>query len=131
MLDIHTYEDVPKVPTRQAERAIVIGEYGGVGRPIESHLWRAGKRNWSYQVAKDADDYLARYRRKFEEIVRQAKVHGLSAAVYTQTTDVEGEINCLLTYDREVAKAPAEAFAAMAKPLWEAESKPAAAPATP
>lgn len=131
VLDIHTYEDVPKVPARQAERAIVIGEYGGVGRPIENHLWRAGKRNWSYQVARDADDYLARYRRKFEEIVRQARVHGLSAAVYTQTTDVEGEINGLLTYDREVAKAPAEAFAAMAKPLWEAETRRAAAPATP
>ncbi|WP_082597022.1 glycoside hydrolase family 2 protein [Sphingomonas sp. Root241] len=130
MFDIHTYEDVPKVPTRQADRAIVIGEYGGVGWPIEGHLWRNDKR-WSYQVTTDAKDYLARYRRKFEEIVRQAKVHGLSASVYTQTTDVEGEINGLLTYDREVAKAPAEAFARMAKPLWEAESKPAAVPATP
>ncbi|MDV3456135.1 glycoside hydrolase family 2 TIM barrel-domain containing protein [Sphingomonas sp. HF-S4] len=128
VFDIHTYEDVPKVPTRQAERAIVIGEYGGVGRPIDNHLWRAGKRNWSYQVAKDADDYLARYKRKFDEIVRQARVYGLSAAVYTQTTDVEGEINGLLTYDRAVAKAPAEAFAAMAKPLWE-ESAPAVPPA--
>jgi len=131
VLDIHTYEDVPRVPTRQAERAIVIGEYGGVGRPIEGHLWRAGKRNWSYQVAKDADDYLARYRRKFEEIVRQARVHGLSASVYTQTTDVEGEINGLLTYDRAVAKAPVEAFAAMARPLWEGDKSAAAAPVAP
>ena len=109
----------------------MIGEYGGVGRPIDGHLWRAGKRNWSYQVARDADDYLARYRRKFEEIVRQAKVHGLSAAVYTQTTDVEGEINGLLTYDRAVAKAPAEAFAAMAKPLWEGADSTGAAPPAP
>jgi len=131
VFDIHTYEDVPHVPTRQSERAIVIGEYGGVGRPIDGHLWRAGKRNWSYQVAKDADDYLARYKRKFDEIVRQARVHGLSASVYTQTTDVEGEINGLLTYDRAVSKAPVEAFAAMAKPLWETEANPAAAPATP
>ncbi|WBY09201.1 hypothetical protein PIB19_07635 [Sphingomonas sp. 7/4-4] len=131
MFDIHTYEDVPKVPTRQADRAIVIGEYGGVGRPIENHLWRAGKRNWSYQVAKDADDYLARYRRKFEEVVRQAKLHGLSASVYTQTTDVEGEINGLLTYDREVAKAPAEAFARMARPLWEDASGATSPPPTP
>ena len=130
MFDIHTYEDVPKVPTRQAERAIVIGEYGGVGWPIEGHLWRNDKR-WSYQVTTDAKDYLARYRRKFEEIVRQARVHGLSASVYTQTTDVEGEINGLLTYDRAVSKAPVEAFAAMAKPLWETEANPAAAPATP
>lgn len=131
VLDIHTYEDVPKVPTRQSERAIVIGEYGGVGRPIDGHLWRAGKRNWSYQVAKDSDDYLARYRRKFEEIVRQAKVHGLSASVYTQTTDVEGEINGLLTYDRAVAKAPVEAFAAMARPLWETGNPPSAAAPSP
>ncbi|MDT8758307.1 glycoside hydrolase family 2 [Sphingomonas psychrotolerans] len=131
VFDIHTYEDVPKVPTRQSERAIVIGEYGGVGRPIEGHLWRAGKRNWSYQVAKDSDDYLVRYRRKFEEVVRQAKVHGLSASVYTQTTDVEGEINGLLTYDRAVAKAPAEAFATMARPLWEKPGDPISPPSVP
>jgi beta-galactosidase/beta-glucuronidase len=131
VFDIHTYEDVPRVPTRQSERAIVIGEYGGVGRPIEGHLWRAGKRNWSYQVAKDAEDYLARYRRKFDEIVRQARVHGLSASVYTQTTDVEGEINGLLTYDRAVSKAPAEAFAAMAKPLWQGSGGSTAASPTP
>jgi beta-galactosidase/beta-glucuronidase len=122
VFDIHTYEDVPHVPTRQSERAIVIGEYGGVGQPIENHLWRSDKR-WSYQVTNDSKDYLARYRRKFDEIVRQAKVNGLSASVYTQTTDVEGEINGLLTYDREVAKAPAEAFAAMARPLWAANPK--------
>jgi hypothetical protein len=130
VFDIHTYEDVPKVPTRQSERAIVIGEYGGVGWPIEGHLWRNDKR-WSYQVTTDSKDYLARYRRKFEEVVRQAKVHGLSASVYTQTTDVEGEINGLLTYDRAVAKAPAGAFAAMAKPLWQEAGATAAPPPTP
>lgn len=118
VFDIHTYEDVPHTPTRQSDRAIVLGEYGGVGWPIEGHLWRNDKR-WSYQVTTDAKDYLTRYRRKFDEVVRQAKQNGLSASVYTQTTDVEGEINGLLTYDREVAKAPAEAFARMAAPLWE------------
>ncbi|WP_404337551.1 glycoside hydrolase family 2 protein [Sphingomonas sp. MMS12-HWE2-04] len=123
LFDIHTYEDVPHVPTRQSDRAIVIGEYGGVGWPIEGHLWREDKR-WSYQVTTDAKDYLARYKRKFDEIVRQSKVNGLSASVYTQTTDVEGEINGLLTYDREVAKAPAAAFAELARPLNEANAKP-------
>jgi len=124
VFDIHTYEDVPHTPARHSDRAIVLGEYGGVGWPIEGHLWRNDKR-WSYQVTTDSSDYLARYRRKFEEVVRQAKENGLSASVYTQTTDVEGEINGLLTYDRAVAKAPAEAFARMAAPLWE---KPAAPP---
>lgn len=118
VFDIHTYEDVPHTPTRQSTRAIALGEYGGVGRPIDGHLWRDDKR-WSYQVTSDPKDYLARYARKFNEVVRQAKENGLSASVYTQTTDVEGEINGLLTYDREVAKAPVEEFARLAAPLWD------------
>jgi hypothetical protein len=99
VFDIHTYEDVPHTPAFHAKRAIVLGEYGGVGYPITGHLWREGQ-TWSYQVAKTPEDYLARYRRKMEEVVRQAKENGLSASVYTQTSDVEGEINGLLTYDR-------------------------------
>jgi beta-galactosidase/beta-glucuronidase len=118
VFDIHTYEDVPKVPMQHSDRAVVLGEYGGVGWPIEGHLWRDDKR-WSYQVTSDPKDYIARYKRKFDEVVRQAKVSGLSASVYTQTTDVEGEINGLLTYDRAVAKAPPEVLRRMAAPLWE------------
>ena len=118
VFDIHTYEDVPHTPAHQSGRAIVLGEYGGVGWPNDGHLWRSDKR-WSYQVTTDPKDYLARYRRKFDEVVRQARENGLSASVYTQTTDVEGEVNGLLTYDREVEKAPAEAFRRMAAPLWE------------
>jgi beta-galactosidase/beta-glucuronidase len=118
MLDIHTYEDVPHTPRHQATRAIVLGEYGGVGYPIEGHLWREGQ-TWSYQVAKTPEDYLARFRRKMEQVITEAKEKGLSAAVYTQTTDVEGEINGLLTYDRARSKAPPEALAEIAAPLWE------------
>ncbi|WP_242139517.1 sugar-binding domain-containing protein [Sphingomonas sp. TREG-RG-20F-R18-01] len=114
--DIHTYEDVPHTPPHDSKRAIVLGEYGGVGRPIDGHLWRADKR-WSYQVTSDAQDYLARYKRKVDEVARQARENGLSASVYTQTTDVEGEINGLLTYDREVAKASLADFARIAAPL--------------
>jgi hypothetical protein len=119
VFDIHSYEDAPHTPTRQSDRAIVLGEYGGVGRPIDGHLWRDDKR-WSYQVTSDPKDYLARYKRKVDEVVRQARENGLSASVYTQTTDVEGEINGLLTYDRAVAKAPAADFARIAAPLRQA-----------
>jgi hypothetical protein len=118
LFDIHTYEDVPHVPTRQSDRAIAIGEYGGIGLPVAGHVWRPSKKNWGYQAAKDRADYLGRYRRKLDEVVRQAKLHGLSASVYTQTTDVEDEINGLLTYDREVAKAPPETLAPIAAPLY-------------
>jgi len=119
MFDIHTYEDVPHVPTRQTHRAIVMGEFGGIGLPVEGHLWFPANRNWGYQTAKDKDDYLARYQRKYTEVIRQAREVGLSAAVYTQTTDVEGEINGLLTYDREVSKIPAAAFYKVHAPLFD------------
>src|SRR3546814_4481124 len=82
MLDIHTYEDVPRTPPLQANRAIVLGEYGGVGFPVPGHIWKPGKGNWSYQVAKDEKEYLVRFRRKMEGVIRQAKENGLSASVY-------------------------------------------------
>lgn len=124
VFDIHTYEDEPRTPERKSNRAIVLGEYGGIGLPIEGHLWRTSERNWGYQTAKDEADYIARYRRKLEAVIRQAKEHGLSAAVYTQTTDVEDEVNGLLTYDRAQPKAPPEILAEIAAPLWEEKGEP-------
>jgi len=117
VFDIHTYEDVPNTPTRQSARAIVIGEYGGIGMPIAGHIWRPGKKNWGYQVATGEEDYLARFRRKMAGVIRAAREDGLSASIYTQTTDVEDEINGLLTYDRARAKASPEALSAIAAPL--------------
>lgn len=117
VFDIHTYEDVPNTPTRQSTRAIVIGEYGGIGMPVTGHIWRPGKKNWGYQVATGEEDYLARFRRKMAGVIRAAREDGLSASVYTQTTDVEDEINGLLTYDRARAKASPEALAAIVAPL--------------
>lgn len=120
VFDIHTYEDVPNTPTRKLNRAIVLGEYGGIGLPVTGHLWRTSERNWGYQTAKDEADYIARYRAKLGGVIRQAKEHGLSAAVYTQTSDVEDEVNGVLTYDRARAKAPPETLRRIAAPLWEA-----------
>ena len=119
IFDIHTYEEVPNAPSHNRHRAIVLGEFGGIGLPVEGHLWFPDQRNWGYQTAKDRDDYLQRYRRKYAEVIRQARELGLSAAVYTQTSDVEGEVNGLLTYDREVSKLPAESFARIHAPLFE------------
>jgi beta-galactosidase/beta-glucuronidase len=117
VFDIHTYEDVPNTPTRQPTRAIVIGEYGGIGMPVAGHIWRPGKKNWGYQVATGEEDYLARFRRKMAGVIRAAREDGLSAAIYTQTTDVEDEINGLLTYDRARSKASPEALSTIAAPL--------------
>ncbi|MBB5353300.1 beta-galactosidase [Haloferula luteola] len=79
----------------------VVGEFGGHGFPVKDHLWNPDANNWGYGgLPKDIDEWKSRYR---ESIVRLAQLRkqGVAAGVYTQTTDVEGEINGLLTYDRQ------------------------------
>ena len=80
----------------------VLGEYGGIGFPVEGHLWQADK-NWGYVQYKSGDDVLKEYAdfaRQLKQLIKQ----GCCAAVYTQTTDVEIEVNGLMTYDRKVIK---------------------------
>ena len=106
--DIHTYHEIPLQPVNHHDRAIVLGEYGGVGWPIEGHLWDSNNRNWGYQTYHNEADTLAALRRKIEALIPMRDNLGLSAGVYTQTTDVEGEVNGFMTYDRKVIKAKAE-----------------------
>lgn len=115
--DIHTYEEVPLQPEQKKDRAVVIGEYGGVGWPITDHLWNPNMRNWGYQTYQNKDDYLKALRKKVEALVPMKQKLGLSAAVYTQTTDVEGEVNGLMTYDRKFIKVDPALMRAMNAPL--------------
>lgn len=117
--DIHTYQTEVRIPPASLDRASVIGEYGGIGYPIETHLWNPEMRNWGYQTYHSEKELLAAYIYKFDQIVEMMKSKGLSAAVYTQTTDVEGEVNGLMTYDREVIKIPAEKLKEMHSVLYE------------
>ena len=80
----------------------VLGEYGGIGLPIEGHLWQADK-NWGYVQYKNGDEVLAEYA-NFAEQLKLLVKQGCCAAVYTQTTDVEIEVNGLMTYDRKIIK---------------------------
>jgi len=101
MMDMHQYPGPGMFPV-MPQRASVLGEFGGLGLPIEDHLWW-NKRNWGYRTFEDRAKLQAGYEdlmRKLEPLVKQ----GLAAAVYTQTTDVEGEVNGLMTYDRKVLK---------------------------
>jgi len=104
--DIHTYDTVPNVPANRDRQAIVVGEYGGIGYAVADHLWNPEMRNWGYQKYNSEEELLSAYRVKFNEIIRQVKDVGISGAIYTQTSDVEGEVNGLLTYDRKVRKIP-------------------------
>nr|WP_228724219.1 sugar-binding domain-containing protein [Spirosoma sp. KUDC1026] len=116
--DIHTYEEEPRYPAPKSDRVVVIGEFGGIGWPIQGHLWNPNMRNWGYQTYQSADVVQQAYQKKYAKIVDYYQKRGLSAAVYTQTTDVEGEVNGLLTYDREVIKIPVEALKKIHAPLF-------------
>ena len=105
--DIHTYHVDLTVPPTALDRATVVGEFGGIGYPVEKNLWNPEMRNWGYQTYYSLEELLKNYIYKFDQIVEMKEKNGLSAAVYTQTTDVEGEINGLMTYDRKVTKIPA------------------------
>jgi beta-galactosidase/beta-glucuronidase len=102
--DIHDYTESPALPAQETRRALVLGEYGGIGWPIDGHLWDPTLRNWGYQTYHSAGEVEAAYRRKTAAVVAMAERSGVSGAIYTQTTDVEGEVNGLLTYDRRVEK---------------------------
>ncbi len=91
----------------------VVGEFGGHGFPVEGHLWNPKARNWGYGgLPKDKEEWLDRYKTSIDKLVDLRK-QGIAAGIYTQTTDVEGEINGLITYDRKVRKVPAETLAAI------------------
>ena len=101
ILDIHNYPD-PDMYFYDAGRANVLGEYGGIGRKIEGHTW-VPEQGWGYveyDTEEKVTDTYVEYANKLLNLIPR----GFSAAVYTQTTDCEVELNGLMTYDREVVK---------------------------
>jgi beta-galactosidase/beta-glucuronidase len=117
LYDVHTYQETPLTPEQKAERAVVLGEYGGVGWPIQQHLWNPQMRNWGYQTYQDKTAYLNALRKKMEALVPMKQKLGVSAAVYTQTTDVEGEVNGFMTYDRKFIKVEPAVLRELNEPL--------------
>jgi len=105
MLDIHNYPD-PVLAMFDGKRTCVLGEYGGIGLALEGHLWEQG-RNWGYVQYKTSAEATDAYVRLAEKLLTLIPAC-YSAAVYTQTTDVEIEVNGLMTYDRKVVKLDAD-----------------------
>ncbi|MCJ8208637.1 beta-galactosidase [Mucilaginibacter sp. RS28] len=108
MIDLHNYPDpaMPRAEIFGKTRALVLGEFGGLGLGLEGHTWQ-DRHQWGYQNFKDADAVFKKYSSFIEPLKTMIRL-GLSAAVYTQTTDVEGEVNGFMTYDRKVIKMPVE-----------------------
>ncbi len=105
VFDIHAYPH-PRIHTTDNSRPLIIGEFGGIGLALEGHLWQPD-RNWGYvqyRTPEEATDEYVHY----AELLRQLVIAGVSGAIYTQTTDVEIEVNGLMTYDRAVVKMDAD-----------------------
>ena len=100
--DTHMYPG-PGMERVGPERATLLGEFGGLGWPVEGHQWRTDMRNWGYRTYFSREELNAKYREAVGNLVGPRAL-GLAAAIYTQTTDVEGEVNGLMTYDRELIK---------------------------
>ena len=101
ILDLHHYPE-PKMVLYDPMRATVLGEYGGIGRKVEGHTW-VKDQGWGYvefDTEEKVTDTYVEYANQLYKMVPQ----GFSAAVYTQTTDCETELNGLMTYDRKVVK---------------------------
>ncbi len=107
--DIHVYPG-PGSPDPEPARAAVLGEFGGLGLGVDGHTWT--DKNWSYSGTRSKADLTRRYENLLRGVYKLKEEKGLSAAVYTQITDVETEINGLLTYDRAVVKVDLERVAA-------------------
>lgn len=101
IVDLHNYPE-PKMYLYDAERTNVLGEYGGIGLPIKGHLWNPDN-NWGYVKFKNSKETTAEYVKYAKQLKNLVKA-GFSGAIYTQTTDVEGEVNGFMTYDRKVDK---------------------------
>lgn len=101
--DNHNYPD-PGNPVIKDHRATVDGEFGGLGLKVAGHMWFGGGFAYRMEDSKEklTDGYVA-----LSEKLKACVRCGISGSIYTQPTDVEGEINGLMTYDRRVMKVDA------------------------
>jgi hypothetical protein len=119
IIDVHNYPEpvMPHPDVFGNKLILVLGEFGGLGLPVKDHVWQE-KDNWGYQSFKSSEELFNKYS-VFMDTLHSLIGKGLSAAVYTQTTDVEVEVNGLMTYDRKVIKNPVEKLKALHQKLYD------------
>jgi beta-galactosidase/beta-glucuronidase len=103
VVDMHLYPG-PGIPKGDGKRAAVLGEFGGLGLLVPGHQW--WDKHFNYSAQSSPEELVEQYTRLLSR-AWQLRDEGLNALIYTQTTDVEGENNGLMTYDR-ILKADAE-----------------------
>ena len=118
IFDSHNYPDPHMKFTSGGLQIDVLGEYGGIGWAVEGHLWQPD-RNWGYIQYHSGEEVFEQYQEYARQLIPTI-ASGVSAAVYTQTTDVEIEVNGLMTYDRKVIKMDEEKLGAVNQAVIEA-----------
>jgi beta-galactosidase/beta-glucuronidase len=101
-VDTHIYVGPYGASVPDGKRAASLGEFGGVGLFVRGHMWPVENNAYEYEPTRSA--LTDRYVFLMERVEQLMKYKGLSVAIYTQTTDVEHEVNGVLTYDRKVEK---------------------------
>lgn len=120
MLDLHMYSREADMPALPEDRPLVYGEYGGFGHLVPNHsAIEENERGFSYNFIANPEDLIQTYLQQTNTLEKLI-AKGLSAAIYTQITDVENELNGLLTYDRRVFKIPPEDISPIHRRLIEA-----------
>lgn len=107
IIDMHSYPGPDLYPVEE-NRATVLGEFGGLGLALPGHLWQ--EENWGYREMTDTLEFKNSYAELWDNVWQMKHNEAASAVVYTQLSDVEGEVNGLVTYDREIIKLPIAFF---------------------
>ena len=107
---------------KRTDKPLVLTEFGGICLAVDGHLYNPDK-SYGYQSSKDSEDYRKKLLTLYRKHILPAIPKGLCAAIYTQVSDVEEEINGLLTYDRQVTKPDAEEMRCLSDALYTAERK--------
>ena len=100
---IHRYTIPVQVPKKENNRAFVLSEFGGYSHIIDGHVWNKAK-SFGYMMYNSKETLTKAYKKLFEKQIIPNIKKGLSATVYTQVSDVEFEVNGILTYDRAIVK---------------------------
>ncbi|MEL6134377.1 MAG: glycoside hydrolase family 2 TIM barrel-domain containing protein, partial [Bacteroidota bacterium] len=116
MIDVHIYPG-PGMEPPEEKRASVVGEFGGLGWPVKNHLWW-DKKNWGYRNYSSKEAYNTQFIQLIKDLT-PLRSWGLAGAIYTQTTDVEGEVNGIMTYDREFVKLDIDSTCSLISQLYQ------------
>ena len=121
IIDVHHYP-TPAMNVFESKFINVLGEYGGIGYPVIGHTWEID-RKWGYGKNKQSSEEVMAQYKEYAEMLKVFVQTGCAAAVYTQTTDVEGEVNGLMTYDRAVIKVDIPKLAEINRSVIESMSR--------